>query len=65
MNILDAKPGARIIERHKQATPKTVIEWEVSDKLRLIVENDDGRRTKISAANILRYDVIKTGDETA
>jgi len=61
MRIEDAGPGARIIERHNQATPKTVVAWENDGfgKTLVVVENDAGRRTKIKAKNIRRYDVYR------
>lgn len=61
MDIMDAKPGVRIIERHKSATPRTVVSWENDGfgKTLVVVKNDEGRTSKIKAKNIRRYDIVK------
>lgn len=62
MNIEQALPGTRIIERHVTAHPRTVVERE-TDHLGLtgtiIVVNDNGRRSKIKAKSLPRYDIVK------
>lgn len=61
MRIEDAKPGTRIIGRHVTAHPRTVVAWENDGFGRtgyLTVVNDAGRRSRIKAGNLYRYDVV-------
>lgn len=62
MRIEDAKPGTRIIERHVCAHPRTVVAWENDGfgKTLVVVKNDAGRRSKIAAKNIHRYDKVES-----
>jgi hypothetical protein len=61
MKIEDARPGAVIKERHVTAHPRTVVAWENDGfgKTLVVVKNAAGRRTKIKAKNISRYDLVK------
>lgn len=61
-----AIPGARIIEHHPAATPKTIISHENDGfgKAIYVVENDRGRRTRIKAKNLGRYDLIPQDAQT-
>lgn len=63
MKLHQARPGARIIERHANATPKTVVSWENDGfgKTKVRVRSDRGRITHIAAKNISRYDLIEEG----
>jgi hypothetical protein len=61
MEIEQATPGTRIIERHAEATPKTVVSWE-NDGLgntKVRVRGDSGRVTRIAAKNLGRYDRVE------
>lgn len=59
MDIEDAKPGARIIERHKQATAKTVVKRSSSrGEDQIVVEGDNGRTSRINVKNIKRYNLL-------
>lgn len=56
MKFEDAAVGTRIIERHKDASPKTVIAVEGRC---VRVENDAGRETSITEKTLKRYDVAR------
>lgn len=60
MKLSEATPGTRIIERQTDAKPRTVVSHENDGfgKTLVVVENDQGRRTRIKAKNISRYDKV-------
>jgi hypothetical protein len=63
MRVDEARPGIRIIERHKSATPRTIVSLENDGfgKTLVVVKNDQGRRTTIKAKNLSRYNIIEEG----
>lgn len=61
MDIKDAVPEARIIERHKGATPKTVIAREGNC---VRVRNDAGRETSITEKTLKRYNLLEAPEPT-
>lgn len=67
MRIEDAIVGARILERHKHAMPRTIVAWEEypGGMPCIIVKGASGRKTKIKAANLGRYDLLSKPPETS